>query len=186
MRRLDEAVIAMRKALELDPLSLTLHYLVGNMYFLARQYEQAIEQFHNALDLEPFILMHASLGRAYFQIGKFGEGIKAFDAAIEHWGRSPLILGIIGAVYARSGRVDEAQTILKELQNRLQKEYVAPNIFSQIYLALGQIDNGFDWLEKAIDERDTWIFEISTNPIFDSLRYHPRYQALMRKMNLEP
>ena len=61
-----------------------------------------------------------------------------------------------------------------------------PSAFARIYLGLGEIDKGFDWLEKAVHERDVLIYTYQIASIFDSLRSHPRYQALLLKMNLEP
>jgi hypothetical protein len=48
------------------------------------------------------------------------------------------------------------------------------------------MDNAFDWCEKAIDAREPLITHLGVNPIFDSLRSYPRYQTLLRKMNLQP
>ena len=75
--------------------------------------------------------------------------------------------------------------ILKELEDLAQKGYVMPSDFALIYLGLGEIDQGFDWLEKAVDEFDQAIFLYLGTATFDPLRSHPRYKALLRKMNLE-
>jgi hypothetical protein len=58
--------------------------------------------------------------------------------------------------------------------------------FAVIYPALGEIDKGFDWLEKAVDERLGTILHLHIDPLYDLQRSHPRYPALLRKMNLEP
>jgi hypothetical protein len=75
---------------------------------------------------------------------------------------------------------------LQELQELARKAYVPPSSFASIYFGLGEIDRGFDWLEKAVDERDGLIVHIHVDPGYDPLRSHPRFQALLRKMNLEP
>ena len=76
--------------------------------------------------------------------------------------------------------------IIDELQELTQKMYVAPSIFAWIYMGLGEIETAFDWLEKAVDERDGFILHLHIDPVYDPLRSHPRYKALLRKMNLEP
>ncbi len=59
-------------------------------------------------------------------------------------------------------------------------------IVALIYLALGEIDAGFTWMERAVDESDPYVLGISAYPIAAPLRGHPRFAALVRKMNLEP
>ena len=54
-----------------------------------------------------------------------------------------------------------------------------------IYGALGEAESAFDWMEKAVDERDGLVAFLADNALFDPVRSHPRYQALLRKMNLE-
>jgi hypothetical protein len=56
-----------------------------------------------------------------------------------------------------------------------------------IYRGLGEVAQAFQWLEKGIDERDMVVVTaLKTEPGYNPLRGHPRYQALLRKMNLEP
>ena len=187
MRRLDEAVVAMRRALELDPVSALLQRNLGFVYFVARQYERAIEQFRNALELDPqFPMAHLFLGLIYIESARLDEGIRALETAADLEGRSPSVLGNLGAAYARAGRISEARKFLDLLQDLAQKAYVPPYSFARIHLALGETDKGFDWLEKAVDEQDYKATLLLVGPLSDPLRSHPRYRALLRKMNLEP
>jgi hypothetical protein len=93
---------------------------------------------------------------------------------------------MLGLAYGRAGRVAEAQKILAELRDLAQRAYVSPSTFVLIHLGLGELYKALDWTEKAIDECDSIMFLLPFNPIFDSLRSHPRYKVLLRKMNLEP
>jgi len=185
MRRLDEAVAASRRLLELDPLSPFLQWRLGYRYYLTRQWDRAIEQFHNALELDPHCLWaHGFFGFVCLQAGKLKEAIRAFETVAQLIGRSPLALAMLGTACARAGRLGEAQKLLEELDELAQKTYVPAFTFGYIYPALGEIDKGFDWLEKAVDERDGLILHLHIDPSHDSLRSHPRYPALLRKMNL--
>jgi len=188
MRRLDEAVAASRRAVDLDPLSPFLQWRLGYRYYLTRQWDRAIEQFHNALELDPnYVWAHGYFGLTCLQTGKLEEAIRAFETVAQLTGRSPLALSSLGIAYARAGRLCEAQKLLEELHELAQKTYVQPFGIGLIYMTLGEIDKGFDWLEKAIDERDSLsILHLQVDPLYDPLRSHPRYPALLRKMNLEP
>jgi len=89
-------------------------------------------------------------------------------------------------VYALTGRTGEALKLLEELQERAQKQYAPSWSFAVIYSGLGEMDKAFDWFEKAVDEREPLMLHFHVHPNYDPLRTHPRYKALLRKMNLEP
>jgi hypothetical protein len=78
----------------------------------------------------------------------------------------------------------EAKRLLKELEEIIQKTYVLPSAIARIYLGLGESDKDFDWFDKAIDDHDSATLHPPVYPIFDPLRAHPCYHALLRKMNL--
>jgi serine/threonine protein kinase/Flp pilus assembly protein TadD len=186
MRRLDEAVVAMRRQLQLDPLSPMLQLALGIAYSMDRQYDRAIEQYRNALDLDPhFGMAYLYLGIALLGAGKSDEGDRAIETVVQLLGRSPHLLGALGFAYARAGRTGEAQRVLAELQDLTHKAYVPPFHFARIHIGLGEMDKALDWLEKAVEEHDSMIFLISIYPLPDPLRSHPRFHALLRKMNLD-
>jgi serine/threonine protein kinase/Tfp pilus assembly protein PilF len=187
MRRLDEATAASRRAVELDPLSPGLQWRLGYRYYVTRQWDRAVEKYHNALELDPhYAAAHGWLALAYLQTGKFDSAIRAMETYAQLMGRTPNSLAYLGLAYAMAGRIGEARKLLEELQELAQKAYVRPFSFAWVYLGLGDIERCFDWVEKAIDERDPWLLYFHIDPAYDPLRSHPRFQALLRKMNLEP
>jgi tetratricopeptide (TPR) repeat protein len=107
------------------------------------------------------------------------------ETAVRIAGRNPLLQGFLGLGYARSGRTAEARKLLDELQELARKEYVSFFSLMTIYLGLGEIDNAFELLEKAVDERELKMIHLHIDPLFDPLRSHPRYRALLRRMNLD-
>jgi tetratricopeptide (TPR) repeat protein len=122
----------------------------------------------------------------YIMTGKFAEAIQTCETAVQLTKRSVgFLLAFLGSWYGLAGRIDDAKKILGELQQLAQNAYVSPNSFAGIYFGLGETDKGFDWLEKAVDEREGSTLHIYVNPIYNSLRSYPRFQALLRKMNLE-
>ena len=186
MQRLDEAVAANLRAVEMDPLSPYLQWTLGYNYCLMREWNRAIKQCRNALELDPqYWGAHILLGSCYLQIGKHDDAIRAMETQAQVVGRSPLALGTLGWAYALTGRAGEASKLLAELQERAQKEYMSFWSFAVIYSGLGEMDKAFDWFEKAVDEHDPLMLHFHVHPNYDPLHTHPRYQALLRKMNLE-
>jgi hypothetical protein len=94
-------------------------------------------------------------------------------------------MGYRGLVFVKAGRIDEARKLLAAMQEFAQERYVLPSSMALAFFALGEIDKGFDWLEKAVEERDSWILHLRVDPFYDPIRAHPRYQAVLRKMNLQ-
>lgn len=186
MQRIGEAIAASKKALELDPVSPFLLHQLGLRYYLNRQYDLAIEHVRNALELDSnYYLPYITLGMTYIQTGQLDEGIQALQKMVRLLGHVPFGLMYLGFAYAKAGKIEEAKKHLRELQDLAQREYVIPSSFASIYLGLGEIDQAYDWLEKAVDELDNTILDLRAGAFFDPLRSHPRYKALLRKMNLE-
>ena len=152
-----------------------------------RTLDRAVEQQRHALLLDPHYWMaNLRLGWTYISMGKFEEAIQALEAAAQLVVQGAYAIGFLGYAYARAGRINEAQKLLKELEEQDKKTYVLPSAFARVYLGLGEIDKGLDWLEKAVHERDVLIYTYLITSISDPLRSHPRYHALLHKMNLEP
>jgi serine/threonine protein kinase/Flp pilus assembly protein TadD len=185
--RLEEALAAMLKTLELDPLSPASHAFLGSIYIMMRQYDRAIEQYRNALELNPhWPVALSSLGSAHIVKGELEEGIRLYETNKSLLDRIPLFHGNLGYAYAVAGRTAEAHRILEKLHSIARKDYVPAKNFAEIYLGLGETDKALDWLYKAVDEGHGMISYIHQSPEWDPLRSHPRYKALRRKMNLEP
>jgi len=185
MGRLEEAIAASRKALELDPLSAFLQHQLAHRYYLIRQYDRAIEYEQATLELDPnYYIAHMVLGFSYLEMGKPNEGIRACERGLQISGEYPFTIGCIGYAYGKAGRREEAQRYIKKLHDLAQNTYVMPSSFAQIYIGLKEIDQVVDWLEKAVDEQDGYLLDMNSGPFFDPLRSHPRYKALLRKMNL--
>ncbi len=187
VQRMDEAFSTIRKALELDPLSLILqHFFALYQYFL-RQWDEAINHWCIALDLDAsYFSAYQYLSQSYIHKGMIEEGIRSAETLAALYNRIPLVLGILGSAYAKGGRSDEARKVLAELQDFSRKAYALPSAFAWIYLALEESDHCLDYMERAVEERDQWIFHMVQDSSLDPIRSHPRYHALLRRMNLEP
>ena len=175
----------LKLALELDPLSLLINGNLGIVFYLARQYDQAIEQERKTLDLDAnFIVPHWYLGSSYVQKSMYKEAIAEFEKALVIAPGNTLALAGLGYTYAVTGRRAEAQKVLDQLNELSKQKYVPAWSRSIIYEGLGQKDKAFEWLEKAYEERS--IYAIKADLAFDPLRSDPRFADLLRRMNLQP
>ncbi len=187
MGRLDEALAMLKRAEEIEPLSPVISTAVGWTLLNARQYDQAIEQLRRVLDMDAnFALAHLFLGWAYEQKGMFEEAIAEFQKASSLSGGWPTIVGALGHAYAVSGQKDRAQNVIAELKQLSRRRYVAPLEIAVIYVALGDKDLTFEWLEKAYRDHSSWLPWLKVDPRFDSLHGDSRYRDLRRRMGLPP
>jgi serine/threonine protein kinase len=184
----EQALTEMRRALELDPLDPFYNSLLGCLLYLTRQFGPAIVQLQHAIELDPtFFFSYWFLSVACRLSGRFDESIAAAEKANELSGGIAVTLGALGSAYGLSGRTAEARQLLEKLTARRRSTYVLPSAFSFVLGGLGDRDGSLEWTARGIEERDPILvtsFKIS--PSFDRLRSHPAYQALLRKMNLEP
>jgi TolB-like protein len=184
--RIEEAIAEMERAVELDPLSPFIRIWLGIMLWLGRDYDGAIEQAQMLLELDPASYMsHFAAGLYYREKGMFEEAIAAHRRSVELSGGSPLMLGWLGLALAQSGKTAEARAILDRLHMIAREAYVPPTSFAWIHLGLGERDDAFLWMDRAVDGRDHMMGPLKTYPFLDPIRADPRYLALLRKLNLE-
>jgi tetratricopeptide (TPR) repeat protein len=95
-----------------------------------------------------------------------------------------LWLAQLGQVYAMAGQRDEARAILRRLEESSAQRYVSPYHFAYVYTGLGEHDRAIDCLEQAYEDRAGAVYGIKGSFLFAPLHDHPRFTALLRKMNL--
>ena len=151
------------------------------------QYDRSIEQARKSLELDPgFAVGHVKLARNFVQQGKSEDAISEYKQALNLMGRTSQMLGELGNAYAVSGKRAEALKLLDELKELSANRYVSPLDFAFIYTGLGDKEQAFANLEKAYQERTTWLMWIKVDPRLDPLRSDPRFADLLRRMKLTP
>ena len=179
-----EAIAEAKQALQLDPLSLNANQVLADALFTARQYDQAIEQCRKTIELDQnFWWAHESLGALYERRGQFQEAIAELQKA-RQLDNNPLILAKLGRAYALSGKRAEAQKLIDELKELSKQRYVSSAIVAEIYAALGERDQTFEWLEKGYEERSIGMLFLKTDPLWDGFRSDPRFANLVRRVGL--
>jgi serine/threonine-protein kinase len=124
------------------------------------------------------------VGWANVLLGRYEEGLPALERAAAISGGAAMFESQLGQAYAMAGRRDDARRILDKLRETSKTSYVSPYHFAYIHTGLGEADAAMDWLEKAYAEREGAIYGIKGSFLFKDLRGHPRFQALLKKMNL--
>jgi eukaryotic-like serine/threonine-protein kinase len=184
--RHEEGVRETERALQLDPLSMSINTTSGLLFYLVRQFDLALEQSLKTIDLDPnFFASHFVCGLCYEEKGMHDEAVAEFKKAADLSGRWPLFVAALGHGWATLGNRDEAERLIDELQDTSKKRYRASYSIAAIYAGLGDKEAALDWLEKACEERGTWMIFLKVHPYFDSLRPAPRFRALLDLMKLE-
>ena len=181
----EESVREMREALAVDPLSVRTRCDLGWTLFLARRYEEAIDQLRGTLEMDPdFAMAHHILGETYAASGRFEEAVAALQRARD---LSPKLhfRALLGYAHARAGREEEARKILDELK-RTPERWSNSLEFATLCGVLGEKDEAFRWLERAFEDRLPRLARLAVEPWWDPLRGDPRFDDLLRRMNLPP
>jgi len=186
MGRMNEAIVEIGRAQQLDPLSVITITATAHVFNQAGQYDKALEQCRKALDLDPdFFLAHYIQGRAYEQKGMFVEAIAEFQRASSFSGGSPITISALGHAYAVSGKRKEAGELLAQLVSLSKQRYVPAVYMMAICVGLGDNNQALSWLKQALQDRCDYVIYLQHEPGL-VLRADPGFQDLVRQIHLTP
>ncbi len=189
--RTDEAKAEMRRALEINPLSYNFLADLGQLHYFAREYDKAEEYCRKALEIYPdFQFAFIYLYQIYLQTGEYDKAVDEylqvakinayFDLTTkekEHWVKN---IAEQRAVYQQGG-------LRKFLEPDRSAKVSDPSGFylhAMGYAFLGEKENALDNLERAYQDKAFLLTFVKADPVFDPIRNEPRYQEILRKMNL--
>ena len=183
LQRNDEALALVKRAQELDPL---LHRAdVANTLLRMGRYQEALDAGLQCVRLEPdYARGRSTLGWAYLMSGMPDQGLAELERAVALAPEYTLYLAQLGEAYALAGKTARAREVLRQLEQLSQERYVSPYHMAYVHTGLGEPDRAMDFLERAYEERAGNVYGIKGSFLFTSLHPHPRFQALLRKMNL--
>ena len=183
LRRFDEAIVEIRKAESLDPLSLVIAADVADVLFAASRYEEAINQSRKLIEMDPnFAIGHFELGQALVQTKQYDLAITELEKAKELSGGDTTCLAILAYAYAASGKPEKAIELLNELQQRPNHHFSYASAEALIYASLNNKDRAMASLQQAYEDRFDAL--ALRSPAFDSLRSDPRFRALEQRIGL--
>jgi TolB-like protein/DNA-binding winged helix-turn-helix (wHTH) protein len=182
--RFNEALAEMKRAAELDPLSPIISTDVGVTLYLARRYDQAIQQLARTLELYPdYLEAQIWLARSYEQKKQCAEAISVLD-------QNKLVPDTLfksaerARIYAECGRQTESLRILDDVQRQTSTRFLDPAIPGGIFIGLGRTNEAFTQLEKSVAVHSTFLTGLKVAPVYDPLRSDPRFAALLRTVHL--
>ena len=183
LQRYDEALALVKRAQELDPL---VHRAdVAATLLRAGRHEEALEAALRCIEFEPeYARGRSTLGWAYLKSGMPDQGLAELERAVALAPENTLYLAQLGQAYAMAGKTANAREVLRRLEQLSQKRYVSPYHMAYVYTGLGEADRAMDFLERAYEERAGSVYGIKGSFLFTTLHSHPRFTALLRKMNL--
>ena len=187
MGRHEEAIVEIRRAQAVDPLSLVMSTGVGRILHFARRYDQAIEQYRKTLELDPnFASGHLDLGGTYEAMGMHDDAIAEYLKGNTLRGRNQEEMAALREAYAVSGWRGFWQKNLDLLKEKSKQHYVSAFSMALAYLPLGEKEQALAWLEKSYEERGAGLTFLRAETVFDSLRSDPRFQDLVRRVGFPP
>jgi TolB-like protein/Tfp pilus assembly protein PilF len=186
MGRYDEFAAEISRALELDPIDLVFNSIHAVMLLWSRRCDAAIEQFQKTLDMDPnFYLANLYLGLALSTKGMWRDALEPFERALAVSPGSPFAIGFTGHALAASGQEKEALEMLDRLEELSKERFVGSFTKAVIHLGLKADDRMFDCLERAFDEKESWLAMLNTLSLWDEVRSDPRFVALMRRVGFQ-
>ena len=181
--RYDEAIAEMRKAENLDPLSLIINADLAELLVIAHSYDESIRQSRKTIEMDPnFALAHNQLAQAYLQKHMYDEAVAELRKAVQLSGGSPTCIANLARALVASGKRSEAISLLSDLKKRSNPGYSNASEIAMIYASLGDTNQAMNWLEKGYEER--FNPGVLLRPGFDPLRSDSRFQNLVHRVGL--
>jgi DNA-binding SARP family transcriptional activator len=180
---MESGLVEIRRALQLDQVSILNRATLGWCLYFAGRYDEAIEELNQTIELDSNLhYPHWFLGRVFWQKRMFAEAIESLQQAVSLSNGDVPVQAELIAARAKAGDRDEARRLLHELQASSSQKYISPYYLALIHLALGDDEKTLDLLEAAYRERVGQLFWLNVEPRFNRLRDHPRFRDLLRRL----
>lgn len=184
MGRVDEAFEQSRIAVALDPLNTAARLHMGWHYLYSGQFERAIPEYEATLQLDPsYAAAYEQLWWAYALAGRYDEADAAHRKAFELSGLSDT-LAVSAIIAAKRGRVKESLRTVSIMIEAAHRGDVTAYDVATVFAQLGRKDEAFQWLDRAIKQRESTATTLKQDPFLVPLRSDPRFVTLLRSMGL--
>jgi eukaryotic-like serine/threonine-protein kinase len=183
--RFEEAVAVANHAVELDPASPSASHLLSVQLYIARQFDEAIQECHRTLEMAPdLFLAYMVLAQSYAGKGMCREALSCLDKAPSASGDIPWFSAYRGYLHALLGERSQALQKIEKLKAISKTGFVPGFFYALVYGGLGDKDQAFSWLEKSCDERFVRLVYLRVEPIWDPIRSDPRFAEIVRRVGI--
>ena len=183
MGRMPQARYEIRRAQELEPLSLMIRTNVGWILYLSRDYQHAINAYEKVIELDPtFARARTRLGIVQMQTGDLTGAIANLKIAENNSGGDAYIDGLLGQAEAMAGQRSAAELKLKNLKKLAATQYVPPISVALIYMGLHEDDQALNELQEGFKDHSTALVYAKVDPSLDRLRDDPRFKQMLASM----
>jgi TolB-like protein/DNA-binding winged helix-turn-helix (wHTH) protein/Flp pilus assembly protein TadD len=180
-----EALAEMRKAENLDPLSLIIDSDLAEFLLLTHSYDESVKQGRKMIEMDPtFAIGHNQLGDAYLLKQMDKEAVAELQKAVQLSGGSPTCLADLARAYVASGKMNEAVKLLSDLEKSSNASFTDAPQIAMIYVSMGDNAQAMNWLERAYEERFNPSILLRSG--FAPLRSDPHFEDLLRRIGLPP
>jgi tetratricopeptide (TPR) repeat protein len=175
--RLDEALVKLKRAQELEPLSISINLNLAETYFANGDLNAAIEQCQRTIELDPnWYYVRQYLGLMYLKQGRGDEALVEAEKSVELSKRHSIPLGVLGYIYAQTGKRSQAAAVVDELKEKFARQRTNGHSIATVYLGLSNKEDAFLWLEKDFQLRSSLLpYWLNFPPLY-SLRDDMRFK----------
>jgi TolB-like protein/Tfp pilus assembly protein PilF len=179
----EREIAELKRAVELDPLSLVINSNLGVAYIHAGRLDEAIAQLRKTVELDgAFYYSRYNLAQAQELKGLIPEATAEYQKTMSMT-EDPVPLGMLGRLFALHGQKDEALKILQRLRQSREQRYTAAYALALICVGLGDRNEALKWLEQGYREHDGFnIGPIRVDPLLAPLHGDPRFEALAERI----
>ena len=185
LRRHDEAIASIERAQKLDPLSVMMATVGAFICYQARRYDRALEQAQRAVRIDPrHFMAHDILAWSYAPRGMHAEAVAAAEKALSLAPQDSVALWTSSMTLAGAGRSADARELLRQLRELSESRYISAYYIAVIHATLGDTQAALEWLERALENGDSWVVWMGVEPRLDGLRLEPRFKKLEQAIGL--
>jgi TolB-like protein/Tfp pilus assembly protein PilF len=183
--RLQDARLALQRALALDPLSVAVLAHLARVSYFEQKYDDAADELRSVMHLEEsYVPAKYFLALVLIQQGDCAAAVATLEAALKTDPTHPILLSTLAFAHTRQGRTRDAELICRELERVSRKRRVDP-----LFRAFALLDNPaqtnlmFDLFDQAYREHFGWLLYLPIDPAFDRLRTQSRFVTFLKKLN---
>ncbi len=184
--RSEEALAAMERARQMDPMSLVTAYSLGAVHFVMRHYDRALDFFRETTELDPaFPGACTPMAQVHVRRGTPEQGISELSALPPSLAGTTQVLGALAILHAHAGHPEAARAILRRLEERSAREYVAPMYRFHALYALGEKEEAARLLDRALRSAEVGLAQVRLHPAWDEIRVDPPLAEVIRRFELD-